>query len=151
MENYLTKSEGFYYDRESCKEEESVVQGYKRAIDTAIKDIISSEKRLVFANVVKEADITNITVYKYPELRTYILKAIELQKQLQVINERIGKAVSRLKKSKRRITFVALMNSCNFDYDDLARNSYIKERVREVVIENVKCKTRAKAKGKKES
>ncbi len=148
MENYLTKAEGFYYDGKICDEEENVVEGYKREIDTAIQDIINSEKRLVFANVAKEADVTQITVYKYPELRSYILKAIEFQKQLQVINERIEKAVIRLKKSKRKITFVALMNSCNFDYDDMARNSFIKDRVRAVVIENVKCKAKSKVRSK---
>lgn len=144
MEDYITKAEGFYYDENNCKEEYSVVEEYKKAIDTAIRDIMNSEKRLVFANVAKEADITNIVVYKYPELRTYILKEIEFQKQLQVINEKIKKAVNRLKRSERKITFVSLMNSCNFDYDDMARNAYIKERIRAVVIENVKCRKKTK-------
>lgn len=148
MENYITKAEGFYYDGNSCYEENSVVEQYKKSIDNAIQDIIINGKRLVFANVAKAADVTNITVYKYPELRTYILKEIEFQKQLQVINDKIEKAVTRLKKSRRKITFVALMNSCNFDYDDMARNSYIKDRVRAVVIENVKCKRKPKSTAK---
>lgn len=149
MENHITKAEGFYYDGSSEGEGYSEVDKYKKAIDSAIEEIINKDKRLVFANVVKEAQVTNITVYKYPELRTYILKEIELHKQLQVINEKIEKAVSRLKKSKRKITFVALMNSCNFDYDDIGRNAYIKERVRAVVIENVKCRRKPKARVKK--
>lgn len=154
MEDYITRDEGFYYDENNCNEDYSVVEEYKRAIDTAIRDIMNSEKRLVFANVAKEADVTNIVVYKYPELRTYILKEIEFQKQIQVINMKIDKAVNRLKRSKRKITFVALMNSCNFDYDNMARNAYIKERIRAVVIENVKCRKKpkdtAKVKNKKE-
>lgn len=145
MENYITKAEGFYYDENGCYEEESVVEQYKKSIDSAIQDIINNGKRLVFANVAKEADVTNIAVYKYPELRTYILKEIEFQKQLQVINGKIEKAVNRLKKSKKKVTFIALMNSCNFDYEDMARNAYIKERVREVVIQNVKCRKKPKA------
>lgn len=144
MENYITKAEGFYYDGNGCYEEDSVVEQYKKSIDSAIQDIINNGKRLVFANVAKEADVTNIAVYKYPELRTYILKEIEFQKQLQVINEKIEKAVNRLKKSKKKVTFIALMNSCNFDYEDMARNAYIKERVREVVIQNVKCRKKPK-------
>lgn len=153
MENYTTNVEGFYDYENSCYEEKCVIEKYKKSIDTAIQDIIESGKRLVFASVVKKANVTNIMIYKYPELRTYILKEIESQKQLHVINEKIEKAVSRLKKFKRNVTFVALMNSCSFDYDDMARNAYIKERIREVVIENVKCKRtpkiRTKAKSKK--
>lgn len=145
MENYITKAEGFCYDGNGCYEEDSVVEQYKKSIDSAIQDIINNGKRLVFANVAKEADVTNIAVYKYPELRTYILKEIEFQKQLQVINGKIEKAVNRLKKSKKKVTFIALMNSCNFDYEDMARNAYIKERVREVVIQNVKCRKKPKA------
>lgn len=149
MKNYLTKADEIYYDEKNFKEEENKANGYKVKIDNAIKDIIDSGKRLVFASVAKKAEVTQITVYKYPELRTYILKEIEIQKQLQVINERIEKAVIRLKKSKKKITFVALMNSCNFDYDDLTRNSYIRDRVRVVVIENVKCKAKGKTSIKK--
>lgn len=148
MENYITKVEGFYYDGNDCYEEESVVDKYKKSIDSAIQDIINDGKRLVFANVAEEAEVTNITVYKYPELRTYILKEMEFQKQLQVINEKIEKAVSRLKRSKKKVTFVALMNSCNFDFDDMARNVYIKARVREVVIQNVKCRKKPRVSSK---
>lgn len=148
MENYITKVEGFYYDGNGCYEEDSVVDKYKKSIDSAIQEIINSDKRLVFANVAKEAEVTNITVYKYPELRTYILKEIEFQKQLQVINEKIEKAVNRLKKSKKKVTFVALMNSCNFDFDDMARNVYIKARVREAVIQNVKCRKKPRISSK---
>lgn len=146
MEDYVTKVEGFYYHGNNYKEESNILEEYKRNIQAAISNIINSDKRLVFANVAKEADITNIIVYKYPELRTYILKEIEFQKQLQVINKKIERAVNRLKKTKRKITFVALMNSCNFDYDDMARNSYIKERVRAVVIDNAKCRKKPKIK-----
>ncbi len=62
MENYITKDTEFYNDMEN----KDKLNKYKANIDEAIKTIISKESRLVFASVVKVADITNITVFKYP-------------------------------------------------------------------------------------
>ena len=118
-------------------QKDDIINEYKKNIDCVVEEIISTNGRLVFANVVKKANITNIDVYKYPEIRTYILNIIEFKKQISLIDKKIEDAVKRLKKVKRRITFVALINSCKFNYMDIDINSYIKKRIREVVIENV--------------
>jgi hypothetical protein len=134
MENYITKDTKFYNDTEN----EDKLNKYKANIDEAIKTIISKESRLVFASVVKVADITNITVFKYPELRGYILEKIKFEKEIQSINKKIDRAVARLNKGNKNITFIALMNSCRFNADHIHSNPYIKGRIREAVLNNAK-------------
>ncbi|MEG1255415.1 hypothetical protein [Clostridium sp.] len=134
MENYITKEYDFYSDIDREKK----LKEYKIQIDNAIKDIISKGSRLVFASVVKVGDVSNITVFKYPELREYILISIKYTKEIQVINQRIDRAIARMIKGNKRITFISLMNSCRFNSDDVYKNTYIKERIRMIVIENSK-------------
>lgn len=134
MENYITKDNEFYNDVENVDN----LSKYKLDIDEAIKTIISKEDRLVFASVVKVADITNITVFKYPELRGYILEKIKFEKEIQAIDKKIDRAIARLNKGNRRITFISLMNSCKFNSDHIYNNPYIKEKIRAAVIENTR-------------
>lgn len=140
MENYITKDNEFYNDVENADN----LSKYKLDIDEAIKAIISKEDRLVFASVVKVADITNITVFKYPELRGYILEKIKFEKEIQAIDKKIYRAIARLNKGNRRITFISLMNSCKFNSDHIYNNPYIKEKIRAAVIENTRsfCKNK---------
>jgi len=134
MENYITKDNEFYNDVENADN----LSKYKLDIDEAIKAIISKEDRLVFASVVKGADITNITVLKYPELGGYILEKIKFEKEIQAIDKKIDRAIARLNKGNRRITFISLMNSCKFNSDHIYNNPYIKEKIRAAVIENTR-------------
>ncbi|MGN9160075.1 hypothetical protein [Clostridium sulfidigenes] len=134
MENYITKDNEFYNDVKNSDN----LSKYKLDIDEAIKAIISKEDRLVFASVVKVADITNITVFKYPELRGYILEKIKFEKEIQAIDKKIDRAIARLNKGNRRITFISLMNSCKFNSDHIYNNPYIKEKIRAAVIENTR-------------
>lgn len=140
MENYITKDNEFYNDVKNADN----LSKYKLDIDEAIKAIISKEDRLVFASVVKVADITNITVFKYPELRGYILEKIKFAKEIQAIDKKIYRAIARLNKGNRRITFISLMNSCKFNSDHIYNNPYIKEKIRAAVIENTRsfCKNK---------
>ncbi|MEG0307555.1 MAG: hypothetical protein RR636_06405 [Clostridium sp.] len=132
MENYITKDYDFYSDIDR----EGKIKEYKFQIDNAIKKIMAKGARLVFANVVKVGDISNITVLKYPELRGYILDNIKFEKEMYVINQRINRALARMIKSNKKVTFIGLMNSCRFNSDDIYNNGYIKERIRETVIES---------------
>lgn len=132
MENYITKDNDLY----NKVEDQDELNKYKADIDEAIENIIDKEERLVFANVAKAADITNITVFKYPELRGYILEKIKISKEIQVINKKIDRAIARLIKGNKKVTFVSLMNSCRFNANHMYSNPYIKERVRLAVIEN---------------
>jgi len=140
MENYITKDNEFYNNVENADN----LNKYKLDIDEAIKAIISKEDRLVFASVVKVADITNITVFKYPELRGYILEKIKFEKEIQAIDKKIDRAIVRLNKGNRRITFISLMNSCKFNADHIYNNPCIKEKIRAAVIENTRnfCKSK---------
>ncbi len=140
MENYITKDNEFYNYVENADN----LSKYKLDIDEAIKAIISKEDRLVFASVVKVADITNITVFKYPELRGYILEKIKFEKEIQAIDKKIDRAIVRLNKGNRRITFISLMNSCKFNSDHIYNNPCIKEKIRAAVIENTRnfCKSK---------
>ncbi|MEG2290605.1 MAG: hypothetical protein RSA29_08500 [Clostridium sp.] len=132
MENYITKDYDFYSDIDR----EGKIKEYKFQIDNAIKKIMAKGARLVFANVVKVGDISNITVLKYPELRGYILDNIKFEKEMYVINQKINRALARMIKVNKKVTFIGLMNSCRFNSDDIYNNTYIKERIREVVIEH---------------
>lgn len=134
MENYITKENSFYNDMENQAE----LNKYKTDVDEAIRTIINKGDRLFFANVVNVANITNIIVFKHPELRGYILEKIKISKEIQDINKKIDRAVARLTKGNKKITFIALMNSCRFNADHIYSNPYIKERIRAAVLENIK-------------
>ena len=102
------------FDKEDKLEEVEIL---KNKVDESIIRIIEKKERLVFANVVKDADISNITVFRYPEIRGYVLNQIKTQKEIQCINAKIERVINNLKKRGKRITFVAVMNKCKFSVE----------------------------------
>ncbi len=132
MENYITKDNEIYKN----SNEYNKLEIYKLRIDEAIKNIIAKGGRLVFASVVKEGEITNIIVMKHPELRSYILSKIKFEKEKQVINEIIDKAVTGLFKRNKRITYISVLSKCKFPSGHVYKSDYIKQQIRDVVIKN---------------
>ncbi len=126
MENSIA-NDGIYFKN---------IEEYKIDIDQVIINIISKGHRLVFANVVKYTDINEFVIRKYPELRVYILNRISYYKEIQVINEKIDRAVKSLIGRNKNITVIALMNKCKFSSESIYENPYLKEKIRAVVVEN---------------
>jgi hypothetical protein len=120
MENCLN-TEGVYYRD---------LDEYKINIDKTIEKMISKNERLIFASVAEKVGITPFTISRYPELRTYILKKMSYYKELQVINQKIDRAVDSLIRSKQSITFISIANRCKFGSDMLYQNQYIKDKIR---------------------
>lgn len=125
MENCLIPLETYYKN----------IDEYKNDIDTTIKSMISKKERLVFAMVAERAGITRFVVRQYPELRNYILTRMVYFKEMQVINNKIDKAVNNLIKSKESITFMAIVKRCRYNLDMVYENEYIKSRIREILIQ----------------
>jgi hypothetical protein len=127
MENCLSNTSLFYKD----------VEQYKLDINNIIESMILNNERLVFAVVAEKSGVTNFVVRKYPELRNYILEKLVYYKEIQVINQKIDKAVLSLKKSSKTITFMAIINKCKFTTDVVYRNNYIKDRILFALCENI--------------
>jgi hypothetical protein len=123
MENCLNTTELFYKDLEE----------YRNDINTSIENMISTNERLVFALVAEKAGVTNFVVRKYPELRNYILQQLVHYKEIQVINQKIDRAVNSLIKTNKTITFLAIVNKCKFNSDMIYQNQYIKDKIRQVL------------------
>lgn len=111
------------------------VEEYKIDVDKAIENMISKNERLVFAVVAERAGVTRFTVRQYPELRNYILQRMVYYKEIQVINQRIYKAVENLKKSNKSITFISIINKCKFNSELVYKNQYVKDKIRSVLAE----------------
>lgn len=112
------------------------VEDYKNDIDNAIQDILNRNERLTFASVVKNVDITPITISKYPELRMYILENIKLKKEMKVIDDTINRATSKILNSKENLTFMGLVKRCRFSLELVYKNPYIKESLLKALKEN---------------
>ncbi|MGG7163204.1 hypothetical protein [Clostridium ihumii] len=112
------------------------VEDYKNDIDNAIQDILNRNERLTFASVVKNVDITPITISKYPELRMYILENIKLKKEMKVIDDKINRATSKILNSKENLTFMGLVKRCRFSLELVYKNPYIKESLLKALKEN---------------
>lgn len=112
------------------------VEDYKNDIDNAIQDILNRNERLTFASVVKNVDITPITISKYPELRMYILENIKLKKEMKVIYDKINRAASKILNSKENLTFMGLVKRCRFSLELVYKNPYIKESLLKALKEN---------------
>lgn len=112
------------------------VEDYKNDIDNAIQDILNRNERLTFASVVKNVDITPITISKYPELRMYILENIKLKKEMKVIDDKINRAASKILNSKENLTFMGLVKRCRFSLELVYKNPYIKESLLKALKEN---------------
>jgi hypothetical protein len=123
MENCLNTTELFYKNLEE----------YKIDINTAIENMIKTNERLVFALVAEKAGVTNFVVRRFPELRNYILQQLVHYKEIQVINQKIERAVNSLIKTNKTITFLAIVNKCKFSSDMIYQNQYIKDKIRLVL------------------
>lgn len=123
MENCLNTTELYYKDLDE----------YKVDINTAIEHMIKTNERLVFALVAEKAGVSNFVVRKYPELRNYILQQLVHYKDIQVINQKIERAVNSLIKTNKTITFLAIVNKCKFNSDMIYQNQYIKDKIRLVL------------------
>lgn len=124
MENALNNTSHFYKD----------IEEYEDDINTVIEAMIDKNERIVFAIVAERAGVTNFVVRRYPELRNYILNQIKYYKEIQVINAKIDKAAKSLIRQGKNLTFMSIMNKCKFPSDMVYQNSYIKHRIRSVII-----------------
>jgi hypothetical protein len=121
---YCLNAEGIYYKD---------LDEYKIDIDKAIEEMISKNERLVFAAVAEKVGLTPFTISRYPELRTYVLQKMVYYKEIQVIGQKIDRAVDSLLRSKQTITFISIANKCKFASDMLYRNQYIKDKIRSAI------------------
>lgn len=126
MENCLNAAESRYKD----------IEEYKIDVDNVIEKMISKDERLVFAIVAERAGVTRFVVRQYPELRNYILQKIVFYKEMQIINQKIDRAVMSLLKAKRSLTLMSIINKCNLGSVDAYNNQYIKDKIRRVLAEN---------------
>lgn len=126
MENCLNNIDTYYKG----------VEEYKIDIDNTIEHIISKNERLVFAIVAEKAGVTRFVVRQYPELRDYILNRMVYYKEIQVIDKKINRAFNNLLKSNKSITFISIINKCRFSADIVYQNQYIKNKIRNILIEN---------------
>jgi hypothetical protein len=126
VENCLNNINTYYKD----------IEEYKIDINNTIEHIISNNERLVFAIVAEKAGVTRFVVRQYPELRNYILQKMVYYKELNLINKKIDRAVNSLLKSNKSITFISIVNKCNFNSDDVYQNQYIKNKIRTLLIQN---------------
>jgi hypothetical protein len=125
MENCLNIGEIYYKD----------VEEYKIDINNTIENMISTNERLVFALIAEKAGVTNFVVRRYPELRNYILQQLVCYKEIQVINQKVDRAVNSLMKANKTITFMAIVNKCKFNSETIYQNQYIKDKILRVLSE----------------
>lgn len=126
MENCLNITESYYKD----------IDEYKVDVDTVIISMISKNERLVFAVIAERSGVTRFVVRQYPQLRNYILQRMIYYKEMQVINQKIDRAVKSLIKSGKRITFIAIINKCRITTDMAYQNGYIKDKLRNALSQN---------------
>lgn len=126
MENCLSTTDVYFENEDNFKAE----------IERVIEEMICDNERLVFAEVAEKAGVTRFIVRRYPELRNYILKRMMYYKDLQVINQRIDRAVSSLLKSNKKITFIAIIGKCKFTTEMIYQNPYIRDRIRNILATN---------------
>ena len=106
------------------------IEEYKLLIDNVIEGMLSKNERLIFAVAAEKAGVDPYVIRKYPELRRYILQKIMYYKEIQVINQKIDRAVMSLIKSNKPLTFISIANKCKFSGNSLYQNQYIKEKIR---------------------
>lgn len=125
----LLANEELYFKSPEDKEQE-----YRDNIDNALEKIVALNDRLVFFNVVKEADISSIDIYRHPGLRSYILEKIKEKKIEIYIDKKINRVVSDLVAKDKKVSFVTVMNRCKFTQEELKDNPIIKDKIRRIVI-----------------
>ncbi len=128
MENCLSTTGIYYKD----------IEEYKTDINAVIENMIANNERLVFSVVAEKASITPFVIRQYPDLRNYILQTMVNYKEIQVLKEKIEKAVASLAKSNKSLTFLAIINKCKFDSNTVYQNQYIKEKIRSIIAEQKK-------------
>jgi len=125
---------------EICKTNENRrykdVEEYEIDILMAIEDIISKNQRLVFATVAEKAGIINLVIRQHPQLRNYILQKIKYYKENQLVHQKIDSAVISLLKRNKTLTFMAVVDKCNFDTKTIYQNKFIKDKILKVLSEN---------------
>lgn len=114
------------------------IEEYKTDINAVIENMIANNERLVFSVVAEKASITPFVIRQYPDLRNYILQTMVNYKEIQVLKEKIEKAVASLTKSNKSLTFLAIINKCKFDSNMVYQNQYIKEKIRSLIAEQKK-------------
>jgi hypothetical protein len=112
------------------------IKEYEVDIVNVIKNMILKNERLVFAIIAERAGITRFVIREYPELRNYILNEMAFRKELKEIDKKIERAVAGLQKSKKSITFMSIASKCKFDGETIYQNQYIKDKIREILIDN---------------
>ncbi|MBV7274399.1 hypothetical protein I6U48_15995 [Clostridium sp. PL3] len=131
MESCLNNTESFYRD----------IEEYKTDINEIIKDMIYKKERLVFAIVAEKSGVTRFVIRRHPELRNYILQKMVYYKELHVIDQKIDRAVNSLIKSNISLTFMSIASKCKFSSDDIYRNRYIKNKIINIIANNLKDRT----------
>ncbi|MBC8059700.1 MAG: hypothetical protein H7Y18_03450 [Clostridiaceae bacterium] len=125
---------------ENCKINEGIqykkVEEYEIDILLIIEAIILKNQRLVFATVAEKAGVTNLVIKRNPQLRTYILQKIKYYKETQLIDHKIDRAVASLLKKNKALTFISLIDSCNFDTKTVYQSQFLKDKIRKVLSEN---------------
>ena len=128
MENSLGSTELYYKN----------IEEYKLDVDKVIRVMIDKSERIVFAEVAEKAGVTRFVVRKYPELRNYILSRMAYYKEIQVINNKIERAVSNLKKANKTVTFMSIVDRCKFTLEAVYKNEYIKSKIVDVLQQREK-------------
>ena len=126
MENTKT-NEGMHY---------KTVEEYEADILRIIEDMILKNQRLVFASVAEKAGVLNLVIRQNPQLRNYILEKIKYYKETELIHHKIDRAVASLLRRNKTITFMSLIDTCNFDTKTMYQNQCIKDKIRKVLSEN---------------
>jgi hypothetical protein len=126
MESCLNTTEVYYKN----------IDDYKADINSVIENMVSKKERLVFAVVAQKSGVTPFEIRQYPDLRNYILERMVYYKEIQVINQKIEKAVNSLLKSSKSLTFISIINKCRFGIDTIYQNKYIQDKIRNVLVEN---------------
>lgn len=135
--------ENYFNDSNICIKEEiefKNAEEYKINIDNTLKNMISKNERICFAIIAERSGITRFVIRQYPELRNCILEKMTYYKEIQIIDKKINKSLRNLLKNNKTVTFMSLINKCKFTTETVYHNEYIKQKIRSVIIDNVKKK-----------
>ncbi|KAJ49511.1 hypothetical protein CTM_22696, partial [Clostridium tetanomorphum DSM 665] len=114
------------------------LEEYKADIKNVLNSMISINERLNFATVAEKTNIDPLVIRMYPDLRIYILEEIKHYKELQIINNKINKAVKTLLKSNKNLSFISIMDKCKFSLNVVYKNKYIKDKIIHALTQNIK-------------
>lgn len=135
--------ENYFNDSNICIKEEiefKNAEEYKINIDNTLKNMISKNERIYFAIIAERSGVTRFVIRQYPELRNCILEKMAYYKEIQIIDKKISRSLRNLLKNNKTVTFMSLINKCKFTAETVYHNEYIKQKIRSVIIDNVKKK-----------